>query len=232
VASAFSILDILYSLYFELTSDRTIDFLQHDTFILSKGHASLAIFAILEKAKLLDSDWVENFCKVDSRYGGHPDMIKVPGISASTGSLGHGLPFAVGLAMADKALGHSTQTYVLIGDGELNEGTNWESLLLASHHKLSNLTVIVDANRSSDRALTLNNLREKFESFGCSVAEVDGHDHQEMIHSFGAPSFDKPKAVIAETIKGYGISEMENNPAWHHAFPDSVEYEKMLAELK
>lgn len=232
IASALSILDVLYCLYIELPKDGDINFSGDDTFILSKGHASLAIFAILERAHRITSDWAENFCNVDSNFGGHPDMTKVPGISASTGSLGHGLPFAVGIAMANNALGISAQTYVLVGDGELNEGTNWESLMLASHHKLSKLNIVVDANNSSDRALDLGNLEAKFESFGCHVIVAEGHDHEDLLRSLRVRSLDKPNVIIAKTTKGFGILEMEHNPAWHHAFPTEAQYQKMLSELK
>jgi transketolase len=165
IPSAFSILDILYCLYILLPKSSNINLKDKDFFILSKGHASLALYAILEEAKLIDGAWQTSFCDFNSRYGGHPDMKKISGVHASTGSLGHGLPITIGKVLARRVLGINSKAFCLIGDGELNEGSIWESLLLASHHKMSELTVIVDNNKSSDRALKIHSLKSNWKLF-------------------------------------------------------------------
>ena len=231
IPSAFSILDILYCLYIILPRMSELSFKENDFFILSKGHASLALYAILEEAKIINSDWLTTFGDFNSSFGGHPDMKKIPGVGASTGSLGHGLPITIGKVLAKRALNISSRAYCLIGDGELNEGSCWESLLLASHHNMHELTVIVDCNGSGDRALNLHSLESKFISFGFNVKKVNGHSHEEIIESFLSPNKNKPLAIIAQTIKGYGVSEFENNPAWHHAVPSQNQLDKFIQEL-
>lgn len=232
IPSAFSILDILYCLYILLPKVSEIDFKKQDVFVLSKGHASLALYAILEQAQFINPDWVENFGDFNSEFGGHPDMRKIFGVSASTGSLGHGLPFAIGKILANRVHKKKSKVFCLIGDGELNEGSIWESLLLASHHNLCELTLIVDSNNSSDRALTLGDIESKFKAFGFLVKTVDGHSHKSILEGLSEYSEVKPVALIAHTIKGFGISEMENNPAWHHAIPAKKDLDRFLKELE
>ena len=150
----------------------------------------------------------------------------------STGSLGHGLPMAVGMALARKIKGESGRIFCLIGDGECNEGSIWESALLASHHKLSNLICIIDYNHSADRMVNLKSLPKKFFAFGWVAIDIDGHD-SENIHKYLTDiECDYPLAIIAETVKGHGISFMENNPAWHHRTPTDKEYKQIMKELK
>ena len=217
IASAFSILDILWVLYKEILHPE-------DRFILSKGHASLALYAILG----LD---MSDFCKYDSLLGGHPDRNKVPGVVASTGSLGHGLPMAAGVALARKIKGVPGRVFCLVGDGECNEGSVWESLLLASHHELDNLSVIVDYNHSTDRSLRLDNIEAKFRSFDFGISRLDGHDHN-MLGKFLSSSFSgSPIVIIADTIKGHGCKRMENDPAWHHRVPNEMELAEIMMEL-
>ena len=217
IASAFSILDILYVLYTEVMQPE-------DRFILSKGHASLALYAVL------GSD-LTDFGKYDSLLGGHPDRNKVPGVVASTGSLGHGLPMAVGIALARKIKSESGRVFCLVGDGECNEGSVWESILLASQHDLDNLTVIVDNNHSTDRSVNLTFLGPRFGSFGFAVSTVDGHDHAKLQKHLNEAFTRIPRVVIADTVKGKGCARMENNPEWHHKFPNSEELTEILAEL-
>jgi transketolase len=231
IPSAFSILDILYCLYILLPKNSSINLKDKDFFILSKGHASLALYAILEEAKVIDGAWQTSFCDFNSRYGGHPDMKKISGVHASTGSLGHGLPITVGKVLARRVLGVDSKAFCLIGDGELNEGSIWESLLLASHHKMSELTVIVDNNASSDRALELHSLKSKFDAFGFNVKEVNGHSHCEILEAIQLSDSNKPSAIIAQTIKGFGIRDFEGNPAWHHAVPTKTQLENYLKAL-
>jgi transketolase len=233
IASAFSILDLLWVLY-----DRVLrinptmpDHEERDRFILSKGHASLGLYAVLARKGFFPSEEMLGFAGLESRLGGHPHRTKLPGVEASTGSLGHGLPMAVGMALGLKIKGSSARVYALIGDGEANEGAIWEAALLAPHHKLDNLCCIVDYNHSTDRALGMGDLEAKFKAFGWTTSAVDGHDHGDIVRGLGNTSTGKPLAVIAHTIKGRGCARMENQPAWHHRAPSSDEQAEMLEEL-
>jgi transketolase len=230
IPSSLSILDILYVLYDRILNLEQIknDSVDRDRFILSKGHASLGLYTILDHFKILDEN-LYNFCDFNSKLGGHPTD-KITGVEASTGSLGHGLPIGVGMALSYKIQGFKNKIYVLIGDGEANEGTIWESSLLASHHNLNNLICIVDFNHSTDRALELGDLKNKFESFGWYVSEIDGHNQNEIYNSLKNQN-NKPTCIIANTIKGKGISFMENNPEWHHKFPTEQEINQLLENL-
>jgi transketolase len=224
IPSAFSILDILWVLYDKVLGEK-------DKFILSKGHGCLALYAVLtEKGIILQSD-LDTFCAYNSVLGGHPDMNKVNGVEASTGSLGHGLPLAVGIAMAKKIKDDHARVYCLVGDGECNEGSIWESVLIASHHNLTNLVCIVDYNHSTDRALKLGDLSAKFQSFGWAVCDVDGHNHEILEHFLSVLTPNRPNVIIANTIKGKGIKRIEDNPEWHHKSPTKKELEEMLSEL-
>lgn len=230
--SAFSVLDILWVLY-----DKVLKFdpkeppdKKRDIFILSKGHASLGLYAVLAEKGFFPLSELENFGKFNSILGGHPDRNKVPGVEASTGSLGHGFPISTGVALGLKIKKMDNKVFVLIGDGECNEGTVWESALLASHHNLSNLCCLVDYNHSTDRALGMGDIAEKFKSFGWDSCVVNGHNHEEIYNALIKNSA-KPRVIIANTIKGYGSKTMENNPAWHHKHPSSEELSILLEEL-
>jgi len=225
IASSLSVLDILFVLYKDILKLDTED---RDRLILSKGHASLGLYAILKHFNLLEED-LNNFGKFKSKLGGHPSD-KTKYIEASTGSLGHGLPIGVGLSLGYKIQNFKNNIYIIIGDGESNEGTIWESALLASNHKLNNLYCIMDYNRSNDRALKIDNVMNKFNSFNWNCVEIDGHDHDEIKSSLRIKS-DRPTFILANTIKGKGISIMENNPEWHHKFPNDEEYQKIISEL-
>jgi len=233
VASAFSILDILWILY-----DKVLNINpskpgnpDRDRFILSKGHASLGLYAILANKGFFPFSEFDNFGKYNSILGGHPDRNKIPGVEASTGSLGHGFPIAVGIALGLKIKKSKSKVYCLIGDGESNEGTIWESALLAAHHKLDNLCLIVDHNHSTDRALVVCDLIEKFKSFGWNGRGVDGHNYDELFYALKNSDNCKPTIIVAETIKGKGVKMMENNPAWHHKFPNNEEINIIMEEL-
>jgi transketolase len=227
IASAYSILEIVEAVHtcFPIKREHS------DIFVLSKGHASLALYAVLESHGLISNDWVNDFCKFDSSFGGHPDSLKIPQISLSSGSLGHGLPFAVGLALANKARGLRGRITVLVGDGELNEGSNWEALLVATHHKLDNLQLIVDFNHSGDRAINLGDLASKFSSFGCHVVEIEGHNIEQVSEAL-LSECSEVKAIIAHTIKGYGIAAMQGNPEWHHKAPNQEQFDIFNEELR
>lgn len=230
IASSLSILDIMYVLYKDVLDIESIknDNINRDRFILSKGHASLGLYVILDHFNLLEDD-LNKFCDFDSKLGGHPTN-KIKNVESSTGSLGHGLPIGVGLALSYKIKKYLNKVYVLVGDGEANEGTIWESALLANHHKLNNLYCIIDFNHSTDRALELGELKEKFNTFGWESIVVDGHNHEELYNAITYKS-NKPVCIIANTIKGNGIPMMENNPEWHHKFPNEEEFNQIIDNL-
>jgi transketolase len=233
IPSAFSVLDILWVLY-----DRILkidpahpDKPDRDRFILSKGHASLGLYAVLSEKGFFPSSALETFAKFDSPFGGHPDCTKVPGVEASTGSLGHGFPICIGVALGLRIQKKDCRVFTIIGDGECNEGTIWESALLAAHHRLSNLCCIVDYNHSTDRALLVGNLAEKFSAFGWESRLINGHDHEEIYDALSHLHNARPTAIIAETVKGCGCKMMENKPAWHHKAPNKEELDTILGEL-
>lgn len=233
VASAFSVLDILWVLYnkiLKIHPERPDD-PSRDRFFLSKGHASLGLYAVLAEKGFFSPKELENFGAFKNTLGGHPDRNKVPGVEASTGSLGHGFPMAVGAALGLKITSSPSRVFVLIGDGEANEGTVWESALLAAHHRLDNLTLIADHNHSTDRALGIGNLAKKFEAFGWQSVTVDGHDHAAIEKILKSKHTGAPLAVIAETVKGHGVKMMEGNPEWHHKAPSEAELAVILKEL-
>lgn len=233
IASAFSILDILWVLY-----DRVLKIdpqnpraENRDRFILSKGHAALALYVVLAEKGFFPKAWLEKFAAFDSPLGGHPDRNSISGVETSTGSLGHGFPISVGIALALKLKKNIARVFVIIGDSECNEGTIWESVLLANHHQLDNLCCIVDYNHSTDRALSVGDLSAKFKSFGWQARSINGHDHQQIFEAVSAHQSLSPLAVVAETVKGYGCRIMENNPAWHHKVPNDEELKSILGDL-
>lgn len=235
IPSALSILDILWVIYNRILKfdENNPDDNARDRFILSKGHGSLGLYAVLMAKGLIDEKEIDHFCSFNSTLGGHPDRNKIPWVEASTGSLGHGLPIAVGISLGLKIQNMASKVFTIIGDGECNEGTIWESALLASHHKLDNLCCIVDYNHSTDRALNVGNLIDKFQSFGWHALEVNGHDQDELFRLFSKFPEKKgvPTILIAETVKGYGISSMENQPSWHHKSPSDEEINILIKEI-
>jgi transketolase len=235
VPSAFSILDILWVLY-----DRVLRISQHDVqspdrdiFILSKGHAALGLFAVLAEKGFFPSSELDKFCSFEGILGGHPRRGKVPGVEASTGSLGHGLPIAVGQALAERIQHRDKQIFCLIGDGESNEGSVWEAAAIAAHHGLNNLCCIVDYNHSTDAALKMGNMAEKFSSFGWETREIDGHNHEEIYSALRSHVADRPLCIVARTVKGRGSPLMEELPAaWHHRSPTAAELPDMILALR
>ena len=217
VPSALSILDIIWVIYNKIININLLKrrSRKRDFFILSKGHGCLAQYVVLEKKGIISKKDLNTFCKYKSNFGGHPDSNKIEGIECSTGSLGHGFPFAAGVAYGNKLLNIKSKVITLVGDGECNEGSIWETCMIASHHKLNNLICIVDKNKSSDRALKIDDLKSKFKSFGWLAVNIDGHSQKEIFKALNIKS-KKPLAIIANTIKGKGINFMENNPEWHH----------------
>jgi transketolase len=235
VPSALSILDILSVLYSKVMQHRALagqSQTDRDRFVLSKGHGSLALYAVLAEHDYFPAAEFDRFCAYDGLLGGHPDGNKVPGVEASTGSLGHGLPIALGLALAYRIKRSKCRIFCLIGDGEANEGSIWESALLGAHHQLSQLCCIVDFNHSTDRAVSLGSLADKWRAFGWLTTEVDGHDHTAVEQALSTTGANQPLAVIAHTTKGKGVSCMEGDPSWHHRAPNAAELENILKELR
>lgn len=232
IPSAFSILDILWVLYNQILSidPKKPRAPERDYFILSKGHSSLGLYTVLAEKGFFSFSEFEKFCTYGGVLGGHPDRNKVPGVEASTGSLGHGLPMAVGIALGLKIKKSDKRVFVLIGDGEANEGTIWESALVSAHHSLDNLTCIVDHNHSTDRAVDMGNILKKFMAFGWVGQEIDGHNHKDIATSLLRKNT-APTIIVANTIKGKGVKIFENNPAWHHKTPNNEELVAILKEL-
>ena len=210
---------------------------ERDRFILSKGHAGAAVYATLAEVGFFDKNELLNHYQNGSKFSGHISHKGIPGVEISTGSLGHGLSVGVGMAMYSKKTHLKNKIYILLSDGELDEGSNWEAFLFASHNKLSNLTAIIDYNKlqslkSIKETINLEPLKEKFTSFGCNVFEVDGHDHYELINAFSNTSIkDKPSVILCHTTKGKGVSFMENSVLWHYRSPQGEEYKKAKEEL-
>ena len=235
--SAADILATLYGAVLDITPE-TADDPERDRFILSKGHIAGILYTTLAAFGFLPVEQLATFLKPLSSLNGHPNRTKVRGVEANTGPLGHGLPIAVGHALSAKLDVSPRRTFVLVGDGELQEGSNWEAMMAASHHELDRLTVIVDRNRLQQGATVretndLDPLENKAAAFGFAVVEVNGHDHGELLDVLSAVPFrpGKPTFVIAHTHKGHPISYMSNNAAWHHRVPTADDLRQALTEL-
>lgn len=238
---ALSCADILAVLYF---NQMNIDPKQpnapaRDRFVLSKGHCSPALYATLARKGYFDKAVLTGFRNIDSNLQGHPDMTKIPGVDMTTGSLGQGMSAAVGMAIGSKMDSAGCRVYCLVGDGEIEEGQIWEAAMTASKNKLDNLCVIVDHNGlqidgTVEEVAGLVGIKEKFESFGFYALEIDGHDIEEIMHAFQAARQEKgrPTAIIANTIKGKGVSFMEGKAEWHGKAPNKEQYEEAMNELK
>ena len=233
--------DILASLYFNILSytPENLENPERDRFILSKGHGVGGYYCTLAEAGFIPKDYLDTYLKKNSLLPGHPVRQKTPGIEFNTGALGHGLPVATGLALAAKKQNKDYKTYVLLGDGELEEGSNWEASMAASHFKLDNLIVIVDRNglQLADRTesiMALEPLDKKFEAFGYSVTRINGNDPVQIIEALNncTVGSGKPHLILAETTKGKGVSFIENQPAWHHKIPVGDEIQKAIEELE
>ena len=240
LASAFSIVEILYSLYINknLSYDPKNPMWENrDIFILSKGHGSLALYSVLQEVGFFDLDFLKSFCKKGSPLGGEPCIPNIPGIEATTGSLGHGLSVGVGIALAKKLDGRKEKTYVLLGDGECEEGTVWEAIMFAAHYKLNNLVAILDCNHiqkmgTTKDIMSIDNWKNKFEAFGWEVREVDGHNVKDLDKVFQKKNeTEKPMIIIANTVKGKGVSIVENDPRWHWRLPSKKELKVFMQEL-
>lgn len=240
IASALSIADILAVLYggamrFSPTEPHAAD---RDRFILSKGHACVAVYAALAARGVIPLEALDSYGQDLSPLMNHISH-KVTGVEFSTGSLGHGLPFGVGKALAAKRRHEDWRTFVQLSDGEMDEGSNWEALMFAAHHKLGNLVAIIDYNKLQSmttiaRTLALEPLADKLRAFGWAVREADGHDHQALSALLCSTPWEpgKPSIVIAHTTKGKGVSFMENKVEWHYRSPNDEQLRLALAELE
>jgi transketolase len=234
--SCVDILNVLYNNVLNV-SPATFTSPDRDRFIQSKGHCVEALFVVLADQGFFPETDLETLCKYQSHYIGHPTR-KVKGVEQNTGALGHGLPIAVGTALAAKMDKKDYRVFTLLGDGELPEGSNWEAALTASHYKLDNLCAIIDKNTLQITGATADvcntdPLDKKFESFGWAVTQVDGHDFKALNETFAKMPFEKgkPNLVIAHTTKGKGISFMENQVKWHHGVPGKEQYAIAINEL-
>ncbi len=233
-----SVTDILTTLFaYTLRIDPAEpDLAGRDRFILSKGHCAAALYSTLAFTGYFSPASLTTFMAPLSELNGHPNRNKIPGVETNTGPLGHGLPVAVGQAVAAKLLGSGARVFVVMGDGEMQEGSNWEALMAASHFGLDNLVAIVDRNRLQQGARTedtnaLDPLDERLAAFGCEVREIDGHDYDALIEAFRPSTTGKPVAVVANTTKGKGISFVEDRVEWHHKVPSTEQVERALEEL-
>ncbi len=240
IAPSYSMTDIVAELFFDdiLKYDpRNPEWEGRDYFIMSKGHGVLALYSALCIAGYYPEENLSTFCKPGSEYGSLARYGKIPGIEASTGSLGHGLSYAVGIALALKKDGLPNRVFALLGDGECEEGSVWEGFMAAAHHRLDNLTVIIDNNGlqamdTLENIMSVNNYSERVRSFGFDAEDIDGHDLDSIKNALTRQVPGKPRCIVAHTVKGKGISFMENVPIWHYRVPNEEELDIALRELQ
>jgi len=239
VGGDFSVTDILVTLFNAVLRIDPVqpNWAERDRFILSKGHCAASLYATLADCGFFSTDRLSHFVGPLSPLNGHPNRNKVPGVETNTGPLGHGLPVGVGCATAAQLLGQDWRTFVVLGDGELQEGSNWEAAMYAAQRKLSSLTAIVDRNRLQQGATVadtndLEPLADKWRAFGWNVLSIDGHSFADLYLALSARSEDRPRVIIANTIKGKGVSFMENGIEWHHKVPSVDQLIAALEELQ
>jgi transketolase len=237
VASSLSVVDILSVLYSGIAniSPHQITSFERDIIILSKGHAAAAIYSVLALKDFFKMNWLETYCEDGASLGGHVTSKGVPGVELSTGSLGHGLPYGLGIAISRKKSNNPGKIYVVMSDGECDEGTTWESALIANHYKVNNLTVLIDRNRIqsldfTESTIALEPFTDKWKSFGWNVQEVDGHCHESLRKSIESPSA-QPKCIVANTTKGKGVDFMENSVLWHYKSPNQLELHDAITQV-
>jgi len=230
IPSSFSIVDLIYSVYAFGLRDRT-----HfkDRFVLSKGHGAAALYVVLAEFEVIPWALIDNYGKPGSVLGGHPDRSKIPGVEANTGSLGHGLPFAVGVALANKIKNLDERIFCLVGDGECQEGTIWESANIATNQHLGRLVAIVDWNGSAAQLQPIENLKAKWTAFGWDVLECNGNSLESIKSAIGGLDFDStsPKVILAKTTKGFGVSFLQGHGEWHHKIPNEEQMQLLEREL-
>ena len=233
IPTCFSIVEMLISIYENMNHNAdNPEWENRDIFLLSKGHASLAHYTILANYGYFDKDELLTYGAYNSRFGCHADRIKVPGVEASTGSLGHGIGLAVGIALGIKMKKQERSVYVLIGDGESNEGSVWESIMVARDQSLAHLTILYDNNGSQKRCLMIDNPTERFDAFGAAVFSVNGHNIDEITNALNE-SVKKPKVIVCNTVKGFGSKTLsEEMFAWHRRSPNDEEYQMLIKEVE
>jgi transketolase len=236
IAPAFSTIEMVDAIYNHLMRYGS-DGRSRDTFIMSKGHGYMSQAMVLVEQGILSSTDLDQYCTPEGRLGAHPDY-GVPGIEASTGSLGHGLGIAVGMAAADRIRGDDRRVFVVIGDGEAQEGSVWEAIMMAPNLHLANLVVFLDFNdyqglgRTSETHPHFDPIAEKVRSFGWEVADIDGHDWAGIVNTVQGRQGDRPMFVVCRTIKGQGVSFMQNDPIWHYRSPNKDEYKQAILEIE
>ena len=230
-------IDILIALYFGVLQydPDAPDWLERDRFVLSKGHASPGFYVTLARAGYFPASELSSYRKTDGLLQGHAHPM-TPGVEMNSGSLGMGLSFALGHALAAKLDGRNYRVFALLGDGECQEGEVWEAAMSAAHHGADNLTAIIDRNRIqndrfTDEVMTLEPLADRWRDFGWNVISCDGHEHADVLHALNAAAESGPTVIIADTVKGKGVSFMENNPGFHGRAPTADEYDAALKEL-
>ena len=240
IASSFSIVDILVFLYNKILkiNPKKPNDPNRDKFVLSKGHGCAALYVVLANYGFFPKHFLKSYCSPGSILGGHPDSTRIPGIETSTGSLGHGFSVAVGFALANKINKSSSRVYCLIGDGECNEGAIWEATMVAAHHKLNNLVLILDDNKLMISGFAKDILdplsfSDKFRAFGWNTIEINGHSFEALTNAFKKTPAknNKPTVIIANTIKGEGVSFMENKKEWYSMLPNEQQLKEALGEL-
>jgi transketolase len=241
IGSSLSSVDVLAMLYGKVMryDPARPDWAERDRFIMSKGHACSAVYAMLAECGFIGHDWLDTYCQDGARLAGHVTHTGVPGVEVSTGSLGHGLSLGAGMALALKRDGKSQRVFVVISDGECDEGSVWEAALFAPHHKLDNLTVIVDYNKIQSlgrvkEVIDLDPLVDKWHAFGWGAIELDGHDLTALDGAFASLPFEsgRPSCIVAHTVKGKGVSYMEDKLKWHYSAPKGDELTQALAEVE
>lgn len=240
IGGSLSSVDMVTTLYFSQMNIQASDFTNpnRDRFILSKGHSVETLYAVLEEKGFIDKTLTDTYGDFNSKLAGHPTR-KIPGVELNSGALGHGLSVGVGLAKSAKILKNSFKTYVLMGDGEQGEGSIYEAAMSASHYELDNLIAVIDRNKlqisgNTEYVMSLEPMRERWESFGWEVLEVDGNNVEEIQELYAGMNFNnqKPKLIISHTVKGKGISYMEHGAKWHHGVPSEEQYQNAIQEIE
>ncbi len=238
IGSCFSIVEILTALYFEILNINPNDPYNEnrDIFVLSKGHAAVSLYATLAEAGFISKERLSEYAQNGSILCGHIIKKSLPGIEVSSGSLGHGLSIVAGMAWASKKNNDNRKFYCILGDGECNEGSVWEAVMFATQNKLDNLTIIIDFNNQqgmgdATKIIDQTNICERLDAFGCNAKIIDGHSFLEILKVFDKKNIEKPRAIVLKTIKGKGVSFMENSIDWHYKTPNSEQYELAKKEL-
>ncbi|BBM35346.1 transketolase [Pseudoleptotrichia goodfellowii] len=231
--SCIDILNYLYTYKIDFNNEN------RSRLVLSKGHVTPAIYAVFMDLGFINDDEIDTFRRVNSRLQGHPDRNKIPELDANTGLLGQGLSIGIGMALGKKLKKDNSKVYVIIGDGEMQEGQIWEGLMSGAHYNLNNLTVFLDYNKLSskndvNKTMNLEPIKDKIEAFGWNLIEINGHEFNEIKKSieFSEKSEDKPTFIIAHTVKGKGVSFMENNPKWHSSALTQEEYDVAIEDIE